>query len=211
MPFDDEVFAHGVELVAYRYGWADEASELVQELLGAVPAALGAEHIGSTAIAGMAAKDCLDLMILVEDLESSGVERDLTLLGYRRRPEPWNNLEPAAGQNWPKMVFAPPVGARTTNIHIRTVGSPTARIALLFRDYLRTDPAQVRWWSELKIAAADATTDLAGYGRIKYAAWQELMEVAEVWAAETGWEPATYVARTRPTHGELGRRAGGVT
>ena len=182
--------ADGVQVVAYRPEWAAEAARLVDELRAAVPSALGVEHIGSTAIFGMDAKDCLDLMILVDDLETSRAEPSLSALGYRRRPEPWNNAEPAIGRDWPKMVFAPPAGARATNIHVRVAGSPTARIALLFRDHLRANPARVRWWSDLKSAATEATTDLAGYGRIKHPAWLILMDLAEAWATETGWQPA---------------------
>lgn len=192
VPFDDEVSTDGVKVIAYRHEWADEATALAHELRAAVPKALGIEHIGSTSVPGMAAKDCLDMMIIVEDLQASQAEPRLTGLGYRRRPEPWNNLEPVNGEAWPKMVFAAPAGDRAVNIHIRTADSATARIALLFRDHLRANDARAAWWSELKVAAADATADLAGYGRIKYPAWRLLMELAEAWAADTRWEPPAY-------------------
>jgi len=192
MPFDDEISPDGVTVCPYRPTWHTEAIELAGRLREAVPAAVAVEHIGSTSIPGMAAKDCLDMMIVVGDLHGSRAEPLLTSLGYRRRPEPWNNLEEADGTTWPKLVFAPLPGGRSTNIHVRTVGSATARVALLFRDHLRANPARTTWWSELKIEASRVAKDLAGYGRIKFPAWCLLMDLAEAWAAESGWEPPTY-------------------
>ena len=74
MPFDDEIFEDGVTVVAYRRGWAVEAAELTGQLRDVVPEALAVEHIGSTSVPGMAAKDCLDVMIVVDDLVDSRVE-----------------------------------------------------------------------------------------------------------------------------------------
>jgi dephospho-CoA kinase len=137
----------------------------------------------------MAAKDCLDMMVLVPDLATTAAETNLSAAGYRRRPEPWNNVEPADDIDWPKMVFAPPVGSRRVNVHVRTTGTPTARLALLFRDYLRRHRAQAHDWASLKVAAAATTADLAAYGQIKAPAWRILMQLAEQWADRTSWQP----------------------
>ncbi|MGD7707067.1 GrpB family protein [Microlunatus sp. Y2014] len=189
MPFPDELDPRGVTVHSYRDTWPTEATELARDLATLVPTARAVEHIGSTAIPGMAAKDCLDMMIIVADLDASGAEPALTAAGYRLRPEPWNTSEEAGGRTWPKQVFAPPSGARPSNIHVRTTNSASTRLALLFRDHLRADPQRTRWWSELKLAAAKHTTSLADYGELKYPAWHLLMELAEVWADETGWTP----------------------
>jgi len=189
MPFADELHLVQVEVQPHCSRWAPEAAELSMQLRQLVPSAVTVEHIGSTSIPGMSAKDCLDMMILVADLASTDAEQRLTEAGYRRRPEPWNREEPAEGRLWPKMVFAPPVGGRRVNIHVRVMGSPTARLALLFRDYLRSSLEHTRIWSAFKLAAAAATSALAAYGGIKAPAWQLLMELAEQWAATTGWQP----------------------
>lgn len=189
MPFPDESHLIRVEVHQYRDAWRTEAIELTTRLKDLVLDAVSVEHIGSTSIPGMAAKDCLDMMVLVTDLATTTTADHLVAAGYRRRTEVWNNSEPAAGRAWPKMVFAPPVGARAVNIHVRTAGGPNARIALLFRDYLRSHPEQTQQWSALKSAAANAAGDLASYGSIKAPAWQLLMELAERWAAEASWVP----------------------
>lgn len=189
MPFDDELHPGGVTVHPYDAQWPAEATALAQVLTTLVPGARAVEHIGSTAVPGMAAKDCLDMMLIVDDLKDSGADPALTAAGYRRRPEPWNNVEEAVDRQWPKLVFAPPPGSRPCNIHIRLRGSGTARLALLFRDHLRANPARTQWWSELKVAAARHTSSLAEYGQLKLPAWRLLMELAESWARDTGWEP----------------------
>lgn len=198
VPFPDELQPAGVIVHPYNPAWPVEAATLGAQLAALVPAALAVEHIGSTSISGMAAKDCLDMMILVDELNDSNADAALTAASYRRRPEPWNNLEPAHGHQWPKLVFAPPIGARTCNVHVRTVASGTARVALLFRDHFRANPTRTEWWSELKIRAAQHTTTLQDYGQIKYPAWHLLMDLAEAWAHDTGWTP-TYKPADRPT------------
>ncbi|MEQ7005708.1 GrpB family protein [Actinopolymorpha sp. B17G11] len=195
MPFPDELHPAGVTVHPYNPAWPGEAATLGAELAALVPRALAVEHIGSTAISGMAAKDCLDMMILVNDLNDSNADPALTAAGYRRLLEPWNNLEEAIGRHWPKLVFAPPIGARPCNIHVRVIASETARIALLFRDHLRAIPTRTEWWSELKTRAAQHTTTLQEYGQIKYPAWHLLMDLAEAWAHDTGWTMPTYEPR----------------
>lgn len=176
----------------YRQEWAAEGEALAHSLLVATSQVLAVEHIGSTAVPGLAAKDCLDMMLVVQDLDTAGVESELERIGYRRRAEPWNNVEPAAGKNWPKMTFAPPVGGRAQNIHVRTADSATARVALLFRDHLREHPQRTAWWAALKVQVARVTDDLDGYGQIKHPAWCLLMDLAEMWAEDTGWRPPRY-------------------
>lgn len=191
MPFPDETSPTGVHVHEYQDRWADEASNLRAQLRDLVPDAVAVEHIGSTSIAGMSAKDCLDMMIVVADLDATSAATSLPDSGYRRRPEPWNQQEPAAdGEMWPKFVFAPPVGGRSVNIHVRLAHAPTTRRALLFRDFLRANPAQSHNWARFKIAAAAAANDLFEYGAIKDPAWLLLMELAEHWAARAGWAPA---------------------
>lgn len=187
MPFPDEHGADGVKVVPYRPDWASEAAKLATDLSELVPAALVVHHVGSTAVPELAAKDCLDMMIVVEDLELSGANRLLTAGGYRRRPEPWNNSEDAYGRSWPKMVFAPPSGARSVNIHVRPAWSGSARLALLFRDHLRAMPDRAQRWSDFKVAAAAVSPDLAAYGQLKLPVWTLIMELAQEWATKTDW------------------------
>lgn len=60
-------------------------------------------------------------------------------IGFRCPPEEWNRAEVTGGRDLRQLVFAPPVGARAANVHVRQRGGGNARFALLFRDHLRAD------------------------------------------------------------------------
>jgi GrpB-like predicted nucleotidyltransferase (UPF0157 family) len=188
MPFADEPLAHRVEVLPYQARWASEGEALVARLALLVPTAVAIDHIGSTAVPGLPAKNCLDVMIRVPDVAHAGVD-ELVKEGFRQRPEPWNRIETLDGVGYPKLVFAPPVGFRPVNVHVRQIGSPTARYALLFRDFLRADPASRQVWGQFKLQLAETVSDIYDYGQIKESVQPLLMASAERWAAEHSWSP----------------------
>ena len=91
------------------------------------------------------------------------------------------------GVSHPKLVFAPAVGSRPVNVHVRVSGGRNVRYALLFRDFLRADAAARDTWGAFKTRLAQSVTNLQDYGQIKAAVQPLLMERAEQWAATTDW------------------------
>jgi GrpB-like predicted nucleotidyltransferase (UPF0157 family) len=189
VPFPDELLGQRVEVVPYRAAWAGEGALLVTRLRELLPGEVSVQHIGSTSVPGLAAKDCIDLMVRVHDLDRSGVAAVLEGHGYRRRPEPWNQHETSFGVTYRKQVFAPPPGGRAVNIHVRQRGGLNVRYALMFRDYLSADTEAVRAWGQFKTRLAESVTDLAAYGQIKAAAQEILLQSAARWARDQRWEP----------------------
>lgn len=186
MPFPDE--AAPVAVLDHQPQWAVDFERLAGVLRGALGAhALAVDHVGSTSVPGLAAKDCVDVQVRVGAVDADRQTALLAAIGFRRRPEPWNRTEVAGGQECRKLVFAPPVGARRCNVHLREAGGPNVRFALLFRDYLRADDTARRSWGAFKRRLAQSVPDLADYGQIKAPATEVLMGAAERWAAETGW------------------------
>jgi GrpB-like predicted nucleotidyltransferase (UPF0157 family) len=106
---------------------------------------------------------------------------------FRRRPEPWNRQETSYGIAYRKQVFAPAVGARSCNIHVRQQGGQNVRYALLFRDYLHANARAADARGRSKVRLARSVRDLADYGQIKAPAQEILMQSAEVRAREHGW------------------------
>jgi GrpB-like predicted nucleotidyltransferase (UPF0157 family) len=188
MPFPDEPLAQRIEVIPHREGWADEGSSLAARLRELLPGAVAVQHIGSTSVPGLAAKDCLDMMVQVRTV-GDDVAAALEHRGYRRRPEPWNQQEISFGVSCRKQVFAPPVGARPCNIHVREHGRQNVRYALLFRDFLTADTEAAIAWGRFKTRLAQSVTDLAGYGQIKAPAQEILMALAQRWAHDQGWQP----------------------
>jgi GrpB-like predicted nucleotidyltransferase (UPF0157 family) len=89
-PSLDERFDPAVRLVAYTPTWALEARRELRrigETLGSV--AIRLEHVGSTAVPGMAAKPILDLQLSVADIAAQGLYvQPLEGLGYVFIPDP---------------------------------------------------------------------------------------------------------------------------
>ncbi|MGW7681087.1 GrpB family protein [Kribbella sp. NPDC054772] len=189
MPFPDEL-GPAVAVVDYNPDWPSEFTHLARRLRAALgDRALAIDHIGSTSVPGLPAKNCVDAQVRVADLGPDLVEL-MESVGFRCRPEPWNRSEISFGQRCDKLVFAPPVGERATNIHLRLATGPNARYALLFRDYLRADTEARRTWGAFKQRLAQSVPDLADYGQIKAPATELLMTNAEHWATGTNWSPA---------------------
>lgn len=189
MPFPDEAFSVHVEVVPPRAVWRAEGQALIEHLSGLLPDAVGVEHIGSTSVPGLPAKDCLDVMVLVADINAAHADTTLAAAGYRRRPEPWNQAETSYGVTYRKQVFAPAVRARSCNVHVREVGGLNVRYAVLFRDYLRADRQAADAWGRFKVRLSQSVSGLADYGQIKAPAQEVMMRAAERWAADTSWHP----------------------
>jgi dephospho-CoA kinase len=152
------------------------------------------EHVGSTSIPDLVAKDVIDVQIRVPELDTELLIGRFTVAGYRHRPEPWNNLEATRLGVYPKLVFAPPLGARHANVHTRAHDSPGAYDTLLFRDYLRAEEAPRRSWGDLKQSIVQGKdVDFATYGQAKQLAWADLMTEADQWALEHEWRPRLLV------------------
>ena len=186
MPFPDEAFSQYVEVVEYRPAWAIEGVEMAAWLAGALPGAKATDHIGSTSVSGLPAKDCIDLMVRVESLWDIDL-RPLAEAGYRERPEEWNRTEMVGTTSHPKRVFAPPVGGRSVNIHVREAHRETVRYALLFRDFLRANDDHRDTWGRFKMRLAREFPDMHVYGQMKATVQPLLMALAEEWAAKRRW------------------------
>lgn len=188
MPFADE--STQVAILDYQPQWPAEFERIAAQLRAALNQfAIAIDHVGSTSVPGLAAKDCIDVQVRVATLDERSVAAPLRAAGFRCRPEPWNRSEISGGTVCPKLVFAPPVGARTCNVHLRQAGAPNARYALLFRDYLRADDPARDAWGAFKKRLAASVPDLADYGQVKAHATEVLMRAAEQWAARAGWSP----------------------
>lgn len=188
MPFPDERAV--VVMVEHRPEWAAEFEALAARLRAALgDLAPAVDHVGSTSVPGLPAKDCIDVQVRMVSVDESRDVPLLAAIGFRCRPEPWNRTEVSSGQECRKLVFAPPVGARTCNVHLRAADGANARFALLFRDYLRADDRARRGWGAFKQRLAVSVPDLLEFGQIKAPATEVLMAGAERWAAATGWRP----------------------
>jgi GrpB-like predicted nucleotidyltransferase (UPF0157 family) len=182
-----------VTIVPYQKRWPSEFQEIAATLrrgLGAL--ALRIDHIGSTAVPGLAAKDVIDVQITVAALDQSVVQA-MNALGYTQPEGVWRDHRPpdfdGPESHWEKLLFRPPAGQRRTHTHVRVQGRANQRYPLLFRDYLRAHPATAAAYAELKRRLARHLGDSGTYPDVKDPAVDLIYFAAEDWAAATGWRP----------------------
>jgi len=183
-----------VVVVPYDPAWPHRATALIAGLRAVLgPRALRIEHIGSTAIPGMAAKDVIDLQVSVADLESAAPDFDESLGPQGLRRVPFEHDHVPAGLDddparWVKRLWSRRGhGGGDVNLHVRLAGSPNERVALLFRDWLCAHPAAVPAYAAFKRGLADAVADLDTYTDVKDPVVDLVIAAAETWASETGW------------------------
>jgi GrpB-like predicted nucleotidyltransferase (UPF0157 family)/uncharacterized glyoxalase superfamily protein PhnB len=186
--------------------------------------ALGVEHVGSTAVPGLAAKPIIDVSVVVraESDVPAAIER-LATLGYVYR----GNLG-VEGRD----AFDSPEGLPAHNLYLCPRNSPGLANHLAVRDHLRTHPDTAKEYGELKEELAkqfphdidgyvDGKTDLllrilqaAGLPPARLAEIERANRGAMNNSAPTGWhtvtprivveDPAGFVAFLRRVFGATG-------
>jgi len=183
-----------IEIVPYDENWPREFARIAGPLRATLrEVALRIDHIGSTSVPGLAAKDIIDVQVTVRDFDVP-LEAVLSLLGYMRVLDiNGNHLPPQVpgpASEWEKRYFQPPEGQRPTHLHVRAQGRANQRYALLFRDYLRTHPVAAGAYGEIKLALARYHPEnLDAYYDIKDPVCDVIWSAAEEWTKMTGWEP----------------------
>lgn len=186
-----------ITIVSYKTEWSAEFMMLGRHLrqnLGDL--ALRIDHIGSTAVPGLAAKDIIDIQITVRELTPT-LENALNFAGYQRVSHiTQDHLPPGKNDeahDWLKWFFQPSPAQRPVNVHTRMLGRANQRYALLFRDYLRACPAIAQAYAQVKMALVQyphggGWDDMEVYYQIKNPVCDIIIGGAEVWAASIGWE-----------------------
>ncbi|WAS95337.1 GrpB family protein [Nannocystis punicea] len=180
----------------YRSEWPSEFRELGRRVRSAVGgAALRIDHIGSTAVPGLGAKDVIDVQITVADLDAaSDVTGPLKAAGFRQGESFVSDLFhglPEGGSELRKLYMREPEGERRTHLHIRELGRFNQRYALLFRDFLRASDVVRSEYELLKRRAAQLFPEsIDGYLWVKEPIFHIIYEAASLWADRTGWSPA---------------------
>ncbi|MCJ2530890.1 MAG: GrpB family protein [Candidatus Thermoplasmatota archaeon] len=127
-------------------------SGLIRKQIGSYLEAL--EHVGSTAVPGLAAKPIIDIMPGLRQLsDAQGCIKPLAAIGYEYVPEYEDEL--------PERRYfrkGPPEG-RTHHVHLVETATEFWHRQLLFRDYLRTHPDTAEAYEALKhrLARKDLT------------------------------------------------------
>jgi len=155
---------------------------------------LRVDHVGSTAVPGLAAKDVIDIQLTVESMaQADGLRTALEVAGFPPvttvrgdRPKP---VDPDPG-HWAKRLHGSADPGRAANLHLRVAGSAGWRYALLFRDWLRRMPSEAAGYEAEKRRLAAATPTLEAYAAAKESWFDAALPRAQRWAEDVQWEAA---------------------
>jgi GrpB-like predicted nucleotidyltransferase (UPF0157 family) len=148
----------------YNPDWPAEAERGMAELRDLFPVI---EHVGSTAVPGLAAKPVIDLMVSTPDLDAVLANEDaLTALGYvREQTSMRNRLFYRRDTN----------GVRTHHLHVIPAHDWDTRNERLLRDHLRAHPDAATEYGELKRGLAATASNGLVYTKGKTALIQRLI------------------------------------
>ncbi len=168
-----------IRVVSYDPGWpqafAAEAAR-IGPVFGDNLVAL--HHVGSTAVAGLAAKPIIDMMPVVQDIRLvDAITGDLIMLGY----QPMGEYGLPGRRYFHRTVD----GERTHQMHVYGADNPEVVRHLALPAYLRAHPEEAARYAACKQAAAAAAPhDIEAYMDYKDGLVKELEQLALVWYAE---------------------------
>ncbi len=132
-----------IVIVEYDPAWPEEFARLrdrAQAALGNVAVAI--EHVGSTAVPGLPAKDLIDMVVVIEsDDDLPEAIARLERIGYEARGSV--GVEGREAFHWPE-------GEKRHHLYVSPTTSDELRAQVAFRDRLRRDPAVAAAYVALK-------------------------------------------------------------
>jgi len=173
-----------IEISEYDAGWPGMFSEYGSEIRSATGGlALRIDHIGSTAVPGLAAKPIVDIQLVLEDWSPfDPLLPALEAIGYQFYPD-----NPDGRKRYFTLEND---GNRLVNVHVRLFAEFSAQAALLFRDYLRVEASARRRYEETKRRLASQIWDsVDDYADAKGDIIWVLLREADVWAWSSRWSP----------------------
>jgi GrpB-like predicted nucleotidyltransferase (UPF0157 family) len=181
-------------IAPYRDQWPSEFAAIervLREALGDVADRI--DHIGSTSVPGLAAKDIIDIQVSVADLDDPRLLTAMEDLGATATDITFDHVPPgdeSGPSAWEKRYFRPPASWRPTHVHVRATGRANFRYALLFRDYLRHSASAAAAYAQVKAALARFHPDNGdAYYQVKDPVCDLIMDAAECWAKDAAWSP----------------------
>lgn len=158
-----------IVIVAHDSAWAarfERERERISAALGIRAHAI--EHVGSTAVPGLAAKPIVDLLVGVSDPEDESIVSTLEAAGYELRVrEPGHRMLRTH--------------ALDVHVHIWAAADPEVARVLRFRDRLRADAADREAYERLKYELAEREwEDMNAYADAKGTLIEEILGRAEV-------------------------------
>ena len=173
-----------IDVVDYDPQWIDAfemESAMLAQIFGQRLADI--QHIGSTAVPGLAAKPIIDILIILDHTDDiDSFNPFMEALGYRVRGECLDATIPGTPG---RFYFTKETnGVRSHHVHIYAKGHADILDKLAFRDYLCAHKGAALAYADLKRRlAVDHRFDNIGYMRCKDAFVKSVLVDARRWYA----------------------------
>jgi GrpB-like predicted nucleotidyltransferase (UPF0157 family) len=184
-----------VKVVKYKSSWETEFNYYASNLRKVVTnAVVRLDHIGSTAVPNLAAKDIIDIQVTVKDICNADhfIEK-MKRGGYRMRGEVRHDelvgCDATLLPQLRKLYFREPNGKRRMHIHVRQQGYLNQQYPLIFRDYLRSNSIVRTSYETIKYRLSELFPEqMDGYLYIKDPLMDIIYSGAQQWAENTNWQ-----------------------
>lgn len=187
-------------VVEPRDDWPARAHRLVAKLEAALEPlemVTDVEHIGSTAVPDLLAKDVIDLQIGVRDLSEADSEDFRAAMRGAGFAESAGNTQDAPhppGSDpgpWTKRFYGSCDPANIAHVHVRAHGSRGHELALLLRDWLRAVPSERAAYAAEKRRLLDLDPRTSAYVEAKEPWFLAAHDRAQEWRRSSGWQAPT--------------------
>jgi dephospho-CoA kinase len=148
-------------------GAAPEVAREVAALIAAKRPGTVAEHVGSSAVPGLAGKGTVDLLLPTPAEDIPAVTEDLLALGFQRQA-----VATAFPPTRPMLQGIIRHGDTSFRVHVHVVPAASPEVAALrgFRDALLADPELRQEYVRLKRSIVDSgTVDSVAFSKAKHA------------------------------------------
>lgn len=146
-----------ISISDHNPAWADMYSEESGRIWNALrPRVRDIQHVGSTAVPGMAAKPIIDILVATDDIvsERDAIIGELVQLGYVNEPH----------EDDSERLFFRKGSPRTHHLHVVRFRSWAYWEHIMFRDFLIDHPLSAEEYECLKYVLAERhRTDREGY------------------------------------------------
>jgi GrpB-like predicted nucleotidyltransferase (UPF0157 family) len=145
--------------------WAPEAASCLIALIATRWPGTPAEHVGSSAVAGLAGKNTIDLLLAAEPAHIPAITQILLELGFQPQ------IPAAFPATRPMLWGAFRHGPTDYRVHVHVVPASSPEVAAMrgFRDALRADPRLRRQYAALKRAiVAGGPIDPVAFTKAKH-------------------------------------------
>jgi len=202
VPYDDNL-RHGIPVRRTRPvrlcgpdpTWAATGARVVARIAHALAGhGVEVDHVGSTSVADLVAKDVIDIQVGVRrlaDADQTAFEAALTRAGYLVRHDNRSDTPHPAGADlagWEKRYYSGCDPEQVVHVHVREIGSPGYVFALAFRDWLRAEPAaRTAYGAEKRRVAALEVTGNGDYTSAKEPYFEVTFAQVQEWIGRSGW------------------------